>query len=82
MVHLKSRKGEKKCGQRGSTESLRLRQCACSNDSSPNPAGLVLNEHVIKPDSLNVADNGGLTEKPFMMALGLVSTACTGFLGP
>ena len=36
-----------------------LRQCACSNGSSPTPAGLGLNEHVIKPDSLNVADNGG-----------------------
>ena len=36
-----------------------LRQCACSNGSSPNPAGPGLNEHVIKPDSLIVADNGG-----------------------
>ena len=34
-----------------------LKQCACSNGSSTNPAGL--NEHVIKPGSLNVADNGG-----------------------
>ena len=32
-----------------------------------------MNEHVIKPDSLNVADlTWGLTEKPFTMALGLV----------
>ena len=30
-----------------------------SNESSPRPAGLGLNEHVIKPDSLNVADNEG-----------------------
>ena len=29
-----------------------------SNESSPRPAGLELNEHVIKPDSLNVADMG------------------------
>ena len=36
-----------------------LRQCACSIGSSPNPAGPGLNEHVIKPDSLIVADNGG-----------------------
>ena len=36
-----------------------LRQSACSNGSSPNPAGLGLNERVIKPDSLIVADNGG-----------------------
>ena len=36
-----------------------LKQCACSNGSSPNSAGPGLNEHVIKPDSLNVADNGG-----------------------
>ena len=36
-----------------------LRQSACSNGSSPNPAGLGLNEHVIKPDSLTVVDNGG-----------------------
>ena len=35
-----------------------LRQSACSNGSSPNPAGPGLNEHTIKPDSLNVADNG------------------------
>ena len=59
-----------------------LRQCARSNGSSPNPAGLGLNEHVIKPDSLNVADKWGLTEKPLIMTLGLVSTACTGFLRP
>ena len=26
------------------------------NESSPRPAGLGLNEHLIKPDSLNVAD--------------------------
>ena len=36
-----------------------LRQYDCSNGSSPNPAGLGLNEHVIKMDSLNVAENGG-----------------------
>ena len=36
-----------------------LRQCAYSNGSSPNPVGLGLNKHVIKPDSLIVADNGG-----------------------
>ena len=36
-----------------------LRQCACSNGSSPKPAGPDLNESVIKPDSLIVADNGG-----------------------
>ena len=36
-----------------------LRQCARSNGSSPNPAGLGLNEHVIKLDPLNVADNEG-----------------------
>ena len=29
-----------------------------SNESSPRPAELGLNEHVIKPDSLNVADMG------------------------
>ena len=29
-----------------------------SNESSPRPAVLGLNEHVIKPDSLNVADMG------------------------
>ena len=29
-----------------------------SNESSPRPAGLGLNVHVIKPDSLNVADMG------------------------
>ena len=34
-----------------------LRQCACSNGSSTNPAGTALNQHVIKLDSLNVADN-------------------------
>ena len=36
-----------------------LRQCSCSNGSSPNPARLGLNEYVIKLDSLNVANNGG-----------------------
>ena len=36
-----------------------LRQCACSNGSSPYPGGLGLNEHEINLDSLNVADNGG-----------------------
>ena len=36
-----------------------LRQCACSNGSSPNPAGLGLSKHVIKLDPLIVADNGG-----------------------
>ena len=36
-----------------------LRQCACSNGRSPNPAGPRLNEHTIKPDSLNVTENGG-----------------------
>ena len=36
-----------------------LRQCACSNGSLPNPAGLGLNEHMIKLDSLNKAENGG-----------------------
>ena len=36
-----------------------LRQCTCSNCSSPNPAGPGLNEHVIKWNSLNAADNGG-----------------------
>ena len=36
-----------------------LRKCACFNGSSPNPAGPGLNEHAIKLDSLNVADNGG-----------------------
>ena len=36
-----------------------LRQCACSNGSSPNPAEPGLNEHVIKSNSLNVADKGG-----------------------
>ena len=35
-----------------------LRQCACSNGSSPNPDGPRLNEHAIKPDPLNVAENG------------------------
>ena len=35
-----------------------LRQFAYSNGSSPNPAGLGLNERAIKPNSLNVADNG------------------------
>ena len=34
-----------------------LRQCALSNRSSPRPVVVGLNEHVIKPDSLNVADN-------------------------
>ena len=29
-----------------------------SNESSPRPAGLLLNEHVIKPESLNVTDMG------------------------
>ena len=37
----------------------KLRQCACSNGISPNQAGPGLNERVIKPDSLIVADNGG-----------------------
>ena len=37
----------------------RLTQCACSNGSSPNPAGPGLNEHAPKPDSLNVAEMGG-----------------------
>ena len=36
-----------------------LRQCTCSNGSSPKPAGLGLNEHVIKPVSLIVAANRG-----------------------
>ena len=36
-----------------------LRQCAFSNGSSPRPAGLGLNEHAIKQNSLNVANNGG-----------------------
>ncbi|XP_050017181.1 type III endosome membrane protein TEMP isoform X1 [Alexandromys fortis] len=36
-----------------------LRRCDWYKGSSPNPAGLGLNEHVIKPDSLNVADNEG-----------------------
>ena len=35
-----------------------LRQCACSNGSSPNPTGPGLKEHAIKLDSLNVADKG------------------------
>ena len=35
-----------------------LRQCVCSNGSSPNPAELGLNEHAIKPDPLIVTDNG------------------------
>ena len=60
-----------------------------SNESSPRPAGLGLNEHVIKPNSLNVADMGAgwalkvqmKTEKSLTMALGLVSSAWTGFLG-
>ena len=36
-----------------------MTQCACSSGSSLNPAGPGLNEHAIKPDSLNVADKGG-----------------------
>ena len=36
-----------------------MRECAWSNGSSPKPDGPDLNEHVIKSDSLNVADNGG-----------------------
>ena len=36
-----------------------LRQYACSNGSSPNPAGLGLNKRVVKPDSLTMTDNGG-----------------------
>ena len=35
-----------------------LRQCAWSDVRSPNPARPGLNEHAIKSDSLNVADNG------------------------
>ena len=35
-----------------------LRQCACSNGSSPNPVEPGLNEHGFKMDSLIVADNG------------------------
>ena len=38
-------------------------------------------EHVIRPDSLSVAVNEGLTEKPRTMALGFDSTAWTGFVG-
>ena len=44
------------------------------------PARLGLNEHVIKLDSLNVADMG-LSGRPLIMALGLLSSACAGFLG-
>ncbi|CAO2599639.1 hypothetical protein LEMLEM_LOCUS9947 [Lemmus lemmus] len=36
-----------------------LRRCDSSKGSSPRPTGLGLNEHVLKLDSLNVADNGG-----------------------
>ena len=36
-----------------------LRHCTCFNGSSSNPGGPGLNEHEIKPNSLNVADNGG-----------------------
>ena len=36
-----------------------LRRWDISNGRSPRPAGLGLMEHVIKPDSLNVADGGG-----------------------
>ena len=71
--------------EQGNQESKRLehplRQCVCSNGSSPNPAGPGLNEPAIKRNFLNVADNGGLTEKPLIKALGLASTACTGLLG-
>ena len=49
-----------------------------SGGSSPGLARLGLNECVIGPDSLWLT--WGLTEKPFTMALGLVSSACTGFL--
>ena len=35
-----------------------LRQCTRTNGNSPKPTGLGLNEHVIKLDPLNVADNG------------------------
>ena len=33
-----------------------MRQSACPNGSPPNLAGLGLNDHVIKPDSLNGED--------------------------
>ena len=36
-----------------------LRRWDRSNESSPRPVGMGLMEHVIKPDSLNVADGGG-----------------------
>ena len=36
-----------------------LKQCDLYNGSSPSPTELGLNDHVIKSDSLNVADHGG-----------------------
>ena len=36
-----------------------LRRWDRSNGRSPRPVGMGLMEHVIKPDSLNVADGGG-----------------------
>ena len=36
-----------------------LRQWDTSNGRSPRPVGMGLMEHVLKPDSLNVADGGG-----------------------
>ena len=54
------KEGEGEQGSQDHKELIHpLRQCAFSNVSSPNPAGPRLNEHVIKPDSLNVAANGG-----------------------
>ena len=50
-------------GEQGSQDCKglvhQLRQCAWFNGRSPKPAGLGLNEHEIKLDSLNVADSWG-----------------------
>ena len=53
------KEGEHEQGRQAREECVHpLIQGDLSNESSPRPAGLGLNEHVIKPDSLNVADMG------------------------
>ena len=49
---VEQKEGEDDQGSQDREELVHpLRQCACSNGSSPNAAVLGLKEHVIKPDS-------------------------------
>ena len=56
---VERQEGEDEQGSQDCKELVHsLRQCACSNGSTPNSAKPGLNELVIKPDPLIVADNG------------------------